>query len=95
MTGRVDCEVFWGAHTHHLAAPSAALPPHVNRPVYRFDHGQVVFDHHDGVAGIAQLVQHFQYQINLGKVQAGGRFIEDVKRAAGIAFAEFARQFVA
>jgi hypothetical protein len=51
-----------------------------------------VLDDDDGVAGVAQLVQHFEQQVNIGKVQAGGGLVQDVERAAGVALAEFERK---
>ena len=47
-----------------------------------------MFNHHNGVAGIAQLVQHFEQQGNVGKVQTCGGLIQDVERAAGIALGQ-------
>ena len=85
MAGRVGSQLFWGTHTHHGATTRAALGPHVDEPVGGFDHIEVVFDDDDGVARIAQLVQHFQQQVDVGKVQAGGGLVQDVERAAGVA----------
>ncbi len=51
-----------------------------------------MLDDDDSVAGVAQLVQHFEQQINVGKVQAGGGLVQDVDRAAGVALAEFERK---
>jgi hypothetical protein len=34
-------------------------------------------------------VQHFEQQIDVGKVQAGGGFVQDVEGAPGVALAEF------
>ena len=47
---------------------------------------------HDGVAGVAQLVQHRQQQLDVGEVQPGGRLVEDVQRAPGVALAKLQRQ---
>jgi hypothetical protein len=89
MTGHVHRNVLRGAHPHHHPASRAAFGPHVDQPIGGFDDVEVVLDHHDGVARIAQLVQHLQQQRDVGKVQAGGRLVEDVERAAGVAFAQF------
>jgi len=43
-----------------------------------------VLYHHDGVARVAQLVQHFQQQRNVVEVQAGRRLVQDVQRAPGV-----------
>ena len=76
----------------HLAAPGAAFGAHVDQPVGGFDHVQVVLDHDDGVAGVAQLVQHLEQQFDVGKVQAGGGLVQDVEGAAGVALGELQRQ---
>ena len=61
-------------------------------PVGGLDDVEVVLDHDDGVAGVAQLVQHLQQQVDVGEVQAGGRLVEDVQRAAGVALGELERE---
>ena len=63
---------------HHSPPTRPALRPHVDQPVGGFDDVQVVFDDDDGVARVAQLVQHFEQQRDVGKVQAGGGFVQDV-----------------
>jgi hypothetical protein len=42
--------------------------------------------------GVAQLVQHLQQQVDVGEVQAGGRLVEDVQRAAGVALGQLERE---
>ena len=37
-------------------------------------------------------MQHLEQQINIGKVQAGGGFVQDVERAAGVAFTKLQRE---
>lgn len=63
------------------------LPPsaEIDNPVGSFNHIEVVLNHHDGIALIAQLVQHFQQLLDIGEVQTGGRLIEDIQRLAGTA----------
>ena len=51
-----------------------------------------MFDHHDRVARVAQLVQHLEQQLDVGEVQAGGGLVQDVERAPGVAFGEFERE---
>ena len=45
-----------------------------------------MFDDHDGVALIAQLMQHVKQLLDIGKVQAGGRLVQNVERLTGAAF---------
>ena len=84
----VGRNVFRCAHAHHSTATGPTFGSHVNQPVGGFDDVQVVLDHHNRVAGIAQLVQHFEQQINVGKVQASGRLVQNVQSAAGVFFAQ-------
>ena len=72
-------------------APAAvtAFGPEVDHPVGGLDDIQVVLDHHHGVARVPQAVQDMQQQADVVEMQAGGRFIQYVERAAGIALGEF------
>ena len=51
-----------------------------------------MLNHHDGVALIAQLVQHVQQLLDIRKVQAGGRLIQNIQRLTGTAFGQLTRQ---
>ena len=66
------------AFRHDPPAAVAALRPHVDEPVGGFDHVEVVLDDDDGVAGLAQLVQHLEQQLDVVEVQACGRLVEQV-----------------
>ena len=44
-------------------------------------------------AWIFQTAYDFQQQGDVGEVQAGGGFVEDVERSAGVAFGEFQGEF--
>src|SRR6185312_6437678 len=66
-----------------LAAAVAALGAEVDHPVRRLDHFEIVLDHHHGVAGVGELVQHLQELGDVVKVQARGWLVEDIQRAAG------------
>ena len=52
-----------------------------------------MLDDDDAVALVGKGVEDAQQLIHVGKVQAGGRFVEDVEGAAGAAAAEFFGQF--
>lgn len=45
-----------------------------------------MLDNHYRVAFAFQTTYDFQQQGDVGEVQAGGRFVEDVERSAGVAF---------
>jgi peptide chain release factor 3 len=70
----------------------AALGAEVDQPVGGLDDVEVVLDDDDGVAVVAQAVQHLEQHLDVLEVQAGGRLVEDVERAAGVALGQFQRQ---
>src|SRR6185437_7482780 len=75
-----------------LAAALAALRAEVDYPVGALDHIEVVLDHDDGVALVAQAMQHIEELGNIVEVQAGGGLIEDVEGAAVGLAGELARE---
>ncbi|VDZ81515.1 Uncharacterised protein [Salmonella bongori] len=64
----------------NFAAAATAFRAEVDNPVCRFNNVQIVFDYHDGVALIAQLVQNIKQLLNIGKMQTGGRLIKNIQR---------------
>jgi hypothetical protein len=73
---------------HDLAAAVAAFGAEVDDPVGGLDDVEIVLDHHDRVALVDQLVQHFQQLGDIVEMQARRRFVEDVERAAGGALSD-------
>src|SRR4051795_6069780 len=69
-----------------FAAAVAAFGAEVDHPVGGFDHFEIVLDHHHGVALRYQLVQYLEQFFDVVEMQAGGRLVEDIQRAAGGAF---------
>ena len=67
----------------HAPAALAALGPEVQDPVGLGDHVQVVLDHHHGVAGVDQAVQHAHQPLDVGHVQAHGGLVEQVQGGLG------------
>src|SRR4051812_2161728 len=65
-----------------LAAVLAALGTHVDDPVGRLDDVQVVLDDDDRVPLVDQAVQDVEQALDVREVQARGRLVEDVERAA-------------
>ena len=76
-------DVFRRAGGDDLAAAVAAFGAEVDDPVGGLDHFEIVLDHHHGVAALDQLVQHFQQLRHVVEMQAGGRLVENIERAAG------------
>ena len=53
-------DVFWCAGDEELATTGAAFGAEVENPIGGFDHIEVVFNDHDGVAVVAQAMQHLE-----------------------------------
>ena len=51
-----------------------------------------MFDHHHGVALVAEPMQYFEELGDIVKMQASGWFVQDVEGLAGISLRQFARQ---
>src|SRR5689334_16065772 len=72
-----------------LAAAVAAFGAEADHPVRGLDDFEIVLDHDDRVALRNQLVQHLQELLDVVEMQAGGRLVENVERAAGGALRQF------
>ena len=68
-----------GATGDQFAALVASLRAEVDDIIGRFDHVQVVLDHHHRMPMIDQPVQAFQQPIDVGEVQTGRRLVQDVQ----------------
>ena len=66
-----------------LARRLAAFGADVDDPVGGLDHVEVVLDDQHRVAGVDEVVQHLEQQLDVGEVEAGRRLVEQVERAAG------------
>ena len=83
-----------GAAAQDFAARVSAFGAQVDDVVGGFDDVEVVFDYDGGVAGVYQAVEAVQQAGDIGQVQAGGGFVEDVEGVtAALQFAQFAGQF--
>ena len=69
-----------GAAEHDLPAPLAGSRPHVHDPVRREHDLRVVLDHQQGVAGVAQLVQHRDHAGDVARMQPDARLVEHEQR---------------
>src|SRR5450631_2503812 len=66
-----------------FAAAVAAFGAEVDYPVRGLDDLEIVLDDDDGISLRHQLVQHLQQFLDVVEMQAGGRLVQDVERAAG------------
>ena len=82
-----------GVPAQTISPPSgAAFGTEIDDPIRRLDHVQVVLDDHDSVAGLDEAMQHLQQLVDVLEMQAGRRFVEDVKCLAGAAPTQLAGQ---
>ncbi len=71
----------------------ATFRPEVDQIVGVFDDIEVVLDGDDGIAHVDRAMENLNQLFDVGKVQAGGRFVEYVKRFAVGFFAQLIGQF--
>src|SRR5262249_20833002 len=64
----------------------------IDHPVSALDHLEVVLDHDQCVAGIAQFHQHLEQLFNVREVEARSRFIKYVKGPPGRFLCQFGRE---
>src|SRR5882724_2255956 len=76
----------------NAAAAFAAFGPEVDDPVGLFDDVEMVLDDEHGVAEINEALQDVEELSNVVEVQAGGGLVENVERAAGLAFRKLTRE---
>ena len=81
VRARVQHHLFGRAKRHHLPARIPAFRPQINQPVRGANHIQVVFNHHQRMAGVQQLAQGPHELGNVVKVQPGGRLVQHEQRA--------------
>src|SRR5882724_8447293 len=74
------------------AATFAAFGAEVDDPVGLLDDVEVVLDDEHGVAKIDQPLEDIEELSNVVEVQAGGGLVENVERAAGLAFRKLTRE---
>src|SRR5437879_10069034 len=89
---RVGGDLLRRAARDDLATALAAFRAKVDQPVGRLDDVEVVLDHDDRVAFVAQAVEHVEELCDIVEVQTGGGLIEDVEGSAGGALCKLARQ---
>ena len=89
MTGFYTGNLFWRPLGNDIAAFVAALGPQIDDPIGGADHIQVVLDNDHGVPRVRQAVKHIQQALDIGKVQAGGGFVQDIDGLARCCAAQF------
>ena len=79
------------ATTHPPAEPPSGA--HVDDPVGRFNHVEVVFDDGDRISFVDEAVKNAEELLDVFEVQAGRRFIQKVERLAGLDTCQLGGQF--
>ncbi len=74
------------------SAVFSTLRAEINDPIGIADHIQIVLDDDDGVSQVGQPVEHVEQLAHIVEVQAGGWLVQQVKRFAGLALAQFRGQ---
>ena len=93
MTLRMCDDILRRAGDDDVAAFVAGLGAHVDHPIGRFDHVEIVLDHHDRIAQIDQPIEHVEQFGQIVEVQAGGRLVEQIERLAGVGPGKLGGQF--
>src|SRR6478609_7421114 len=70
--------LFRRADRDKLAAGVAAFGAEVYQPVGGLDDVEVVLDHQNRVAAVGEPLQDVEQALDVGKVQAGGRLVQDI-----------------
>ena len=86
VAGRGGGNQLGGTLCNDLATTVTAFWAHINHPVGRFDDIKIVLNHHDGVAGLDQLIEHLKQQGNILKMQPSRGLIQNIKSATRTAF---------
>ena len=87
------CHLLWCTLGYNLATGIAAFGAEVDDVVgYLYD-VKVVLDDNYGVAFVDESVEHLVENANILKVESGGRLVEYVEGAAGVALGELGGQF--
>ena len=74
-----------------MATFGAGFGAEVDDPVGSFDHVEIVLDDDDRVALVDEAVEDFEQFGEVVEVEAGGRFVEEVERLAGVGPSELGR----
>src|SRR5208283_2937868 len=93
MTGFDQHDLFRRALGDDSTAAVSALWSQIDDPVRRFYHLKIMLDNDQGVSLVAQLKKDLKKFVNIGKVEAGCRFIQNVDRSSGRLLGELRCEF--
>ena len=88
----MDCNLLGCARGDYRAAPASPFRTQVDEVIRYFDHIQVVLNDYYGIPGIYKPVQDLNQLVHIGKMQAGGGFIQDVEGLSRASLGQFGGQ---
>ena len=74
--------VLWSTRKDERSAAVAALGSEVDDIIRCFYDIKVVLNYNDGVSGVGELIDYAQELMDIGHMQTGGGFVEDIHRRA-------------
>ena len=77
---------------HQAATSTTTFRSHVDYVISKFDDIKVMLDDKNGIAPVDKFLQYIHKDPNILKMQAGCRFIKDIKGLPRISLCEFRRQ---
>src|SRR5205814_10056198 len=89
IAARFPDAVLWRSREHNLAARVASFRTHIDDPVSRLDHFEIMLDDHYCVALVDQFMQHFKKLAHVMEMEACCRLVEQVDGAPGGALRQF------
>src|SRR5277367_6586598 len=79
---RISRDLLGSSGGYNFAAGVAAFGTQVNHPIGRLNHVEIVFDDQHGGSALEQFAERGQQLLNIVKVQACGRLVENIQDAA-------------
>src|SRR5580704_9926603 len=93
MTGFYHHDLLGGALGDDSTAAPSSFRSQIDDPVCGFNHLEVMFDHNQRISLITELQKHLKKLLNIGEMQTGSRFVQNVDGSSGRFLSEFRREF--
>ena len=78
----MGCDLLRCAFRHDSTTGLPAFRAEIDHMVGHLDNIQIVLNNHNRISGITESVQDLNQPMNIGKMQAGRWFVEEVHRMA-------------
>ena len=93
IAGLMLCDFFWRALSNDFSATITTFWTKINNVISTFDHIKIVFDDKHGFTTRDKTVNDGEELFNICRMQAGGRFIENIEGFTRRSFGEFTSEF--